>query len=72
MEDAGFEIRDQIDWVYASGMPHGSDAAMLVDRERREDMEPTRRVCRIIRAGSHAHVLGEDFRHGIHTGTPLP
>lgn len=34
MEDAGFEIRDQIDWVYASGMPHGSDAAMLVNRER--------------------------------------
>lgn len=21
IEDAGFEIRDQIDWVYASGMP---------------------------------------------------
>ena len=33
IEDAGFEIRDQIDWVYASGMPHGSDAGMLVDRE---------------------------------------
>lgn len=50
----------------------GVAADMTVDRERREDMEPTRRVCRIIRAGSHAHVLGEDFRHGIHTGTPLP
>lgn len=34
IEDAGFEIRDQIDWVYASGMPHGSDASLLVDRER--------------------------------------
>lgn len=33
IEDAGFEIRDQIDWVYASGMPHGSDASLLVDRE---------------------------------------
>lgn len=33
IEDAGFEIRDQIDWVYASGMPHGSDARLLVDRE---------------------------------------
>lgn len=57
MEDAGFEIRDQIDWVYASGMPHGSNADMLVDRERREDMEPTRRVCRIIRAGMDAKGL---------------
>lgn len=33
IEDAGFEIRDQIDWVYASGRPHGSDARLLVDRE---------------------------------------
>lgn len=33
IEDAGFEIRDQIDWVYASGMPHGSDASLLMDRE---------------------------------------
>lgn len=31
VEDAGFEIRDQIDWIYGSGMPHGSDAARLVD-----------------------------------------
>ncbi|MBT1164970.1 DNA-methyltransferase [Bifidobacterium felsineum] len=29
IEDAGFEIRDQIDWVYATGMPHGQDAARL-------------------------------------------
>ena len=42
IEDAGFEIRDQIDWVYASGMPHGSDATLMIDRERREDVEPTR------------------------------
>lgn len=31
VEDAGFEIRDQIDWIYGSGMPHDSDAARLVD-----------------------------------------
>ena len=31
VEDAGFEIRDQIDWIYGSGMPHGSDAARLID-----------------------------------------
>lgn len=32
IEDAGFEIRDQIDWIYGNGMPHGSDAARLIDR----------------------------------------
>lgn len=57
IEDAGFEIRDQIDWVYASGMPHGSDAAILIDRERREDLESTRRVCRFIRAAMDAKGL---------------
>lgn len=57
IEDAGFEIRDQVDWVYASGMPHGSDAAILIDRERREDLEPTRRVCRFIRAAMDAKGL---------------
>ncbi|KAA8828106.1 DNA-methyltransferase [Bifidobacterium myosotis] len=32
VEDAGFEIRGQIDWIYAEAMPHGSDAGLLVDR----------------------------------------
>lgn len=54
IEDAGFEIRDQIDWVYASGMPHGSDAALMVDRERREDAEPIRNVCRFVRQAMDA------------------
>lgn len=31
IEDAGFEIRDQIDWIYGSGMPHGADAARMID-----------------------------------------
>ena len=30
IEDAGFEIRDQIDWVYASGMPHGTNGDVAV------------------------------------------
>ena len=63
IEDAGFEIRDQVDWVYASGMPHGSDAAILIDRERREDLEPTRRVCRFIRAAMDAKGLALSLIH---------
>ncbi|MFQ7493953.1 MAG: DNA methyltransferase [Bifidobacterium bifidum] len=55
MEDAGFEIRDQIDWVYASGMParvgrgharrpgtargHGADPPRLPDHPRRHGRE---------------------------------
>lgn len=49
IEDAGFEIRDQIDWVYASGMPHGSDASLLVDREL---------------GAERIKVVGHGLRHG--------
>ncbi|WP_258175531.1 hypothetical protein [Bifidobacterium callitrichos] len=28
IEDAGFEIRRQIDWIRADAMPHGTDAAV--------------------------------------------
>ncbi|MEV5819264.1 DNA methyltransferase [Micromonospora haikouensis] len=31
---AGFEIRDSINWVYASGMPKGQDISKVIDRMR--------------------------------------
>lgn len=34
IEDAGFEIRDSIHWIYGSGMPKGQDIAKLIDRRR--------------------------------------
>lgn len=33
IEDAGFEIRDQIMWLYGSGFPKSHDAAKAIDRE---------------------------------------
>lgn len=36
IEDAGFEIRDSIHWVFGSGFPKGQDIAKAIDR-RRED-----------------------------------
>lgn len=48
IEDAGFEIRDQIQWVYGSGFPKSLDVSMAMDKqagaertvvtEKREDM----------------------------------
>jgi DNA modification methylase len=32
IEDAGFEIRDQIMWVYASGMPKSLDVSKAIDK----------------------------------------
>ncbi|MBT1161847.1 DNA methyltransferase [Bifidobacterium sp. SO1] len=49
IEDAGFEIRDQIDWVYMNGFPHGMNATVTIDRQRRSDRETIRRVCAWLR-----------------------
>lgn len=33
IEDAGFEIRDQLQWIYASGMPKSQDVSMKIDEK---------------------------------------
>ncbi len=50
IEDAGFEIRDMIAWVYGSGFPKSLDVSKAIDKARSEDIEPVRVVCRAIRA----------------------
>jgi DNA modification methylase len=37
IEDAGFEIRDQIMWVYGSGFPKSLDVSKAIDKTRRRD-----------------------------------
>jgi hypothetical protein len=34
IEDAGFEIRDSIHWIFGSGFPKGQDVAKSIDRKR--------------------------------------
>jgi DNA modification methylase len=34
VEDAGFEIRDSLHWIYGSGFPKGQDIAKSIDRRR--------------------------------------
>ncbi len=50
IEDAGFEIRDMIAWIYGSGFPKSHNVSKAIDKARKEDLEPTRRVCRFVRA----------------------
>ena len=38
VEDAGFEIRDKIDWIYGSGFPKGQDISRGI--QKREGIEP--------------------------------
>ena len=43
IEDAGFEIRDSLHWIYGSGFPKGQDIAKSIDR-RRDDSDGVRQV----------------------------
>ena len=33
IEDAGFEIRDSLYWIYGTGMPHSQDVSKFIDKE---------------------------------------
>ena len=39
IEDAGFEIRDQIMWLYGSGFPKNHDVSKAIDREAGAERE---------------------------------
>lgn len=43
IEDAGFEIRDSLHWIYGSGFPKGQDIAKSIDRHR-DDREQVLQV----------------------------
>jgi site-specific DNA-methyltransferase (adenine-specific) len=55
IEDAGFEIRDQIMWVYGSGFPKSLDVSKAIDKaagaERFGTGEMVRAGCRAARGG---------------------
>lgn len=44
IEDAGFEIRDQIMWVYGSGFPKSLDVSKAIDKAR-DDTAEIRKIC---------------------------
>ena len=49
IEDAGFEIRDMIAWVYGSGFPKSMDVSKAIDKQR-DDSEDIHRVVRWVEA----------------------
>jgi DNA modification methylase len=57
IEDAGFEIRDMINWLFGTGFPKSLDISKAIDKRRTEDIEPTRRVCRFLRAAMQVRGL---------------
>lgn len=49
VEDAGFEIRDSIAWVYSSGMPKSLDVSKAIDKENGRKFEDRYALGRHIR-----------------------
>lgn len=67
IEDAGFEIRDCVAWMYGSGFPKSLDVSKAIDKRRVDDVRP---VCRFLRAamdraGLDSRALAERF--GFHS-----
>jgi DNA modification methylase len=67
IEDAGFEIRDSIHWIYGSGFPKGQDVGKSIDR-RRDDGARVRQVTAWLAAAREAagwtnRMLNDAFGH---------
>jgi site-specific DNA-methyltransferase (adenine-specific) len=59
IEDAGFEIRDQIMWIYGSGFPKSLDVSKAIDKAAGAEREITREERRPAETG---HPISFDMR----------
>lgn len=64
IEDAGFEIRDMIAWVYGSGFPKSLDVSKAIDKAAGAEREVVGRRGGGIAGGSGKHA-GEDGVYGF-------
>ena len=62
IEDAGFEIRDSIAWMYASGFPKSLDVSKAIDK-RRDDAEEAAEVARFLCRHNTLGTLSEFREH---------
>lgn len=67
IEDAGFEIRDSLHWIYGSGFPKGQDIAKSIDK-RRDDRQQILQVTAWLTAARDAagwtnRMLNDAFGH---------
>jgi len=72
-EDAGFEIRDSIAWLYGSGFPKSLDVSKAIDRARTEDHGPVDAIrswlnARRLEAGLSHDAVNKHFGHASNGG----
>jgi DNA modification methylase len=73
VEDAGFEIRDSIAWLYGSGFPKSLDVSKAIDKVRTEDHAPVDAVRawlneRRLDAGISHDAVNKHFGHASNGG----
>ena len=70
IEDAGFEIRDSIAWMYGSGFPKSLDVSKAINKAAGAEREVV--GDKLDRPGYHLHGHngGEAFGHGLSSSTP--
>jgi len=70
IEDAGFEIRDQLAWCYGSGFPKSHDVSKGIDRAAGAEREVVGSKLDLPGYHLHGHDGGEAFGHGLSSSTP--
>ena len=73
IEDAGFEVRDSIAWMYGSGFPKSLDVSKAIDKQRTEDHVPIDAVrswlnARRLEAGFSHDAVNRHFGHASNGG----
>ena len=70
VEDAGFEIRDSIAWLYGSGFPKSLDVSKAIDKAAGAEREVVGSKLDLPGYHLHGHSGGEAFGHGLAVTTP--
>ena len=70
IEDAGFQIRDQIMWVYGSGFPKSLDVSKAIDKAAGADRDIISSTYRGDRAGVSSGIMGQVKPRTDHVTAP--
>jgi DNA modification methylase len=70
IEDAGFEIRDSIHWIYGSGFPKSLDISKAIDKAAGAEREIVGSKLDLPGYRLNGHDGGEAFGHGLSSSTP--
>jgi site-specific DNA-methyltransferase (adenine-specific) len=70
IEDAGFEVRDTLCWLYGQGMPKSHDVSKAIDKAAGAEREVVgTRIVNDIRGGNYGSSHGESYRTTEHAIT---